>query len=232
MKLSEFLKKVMEFETFDSDTFKLKHPFTCLVVGPTKSGKSYYVYELLKNVKDVISPPPEEIYFVFSEWQPLYDEIVKNVPGIKMIENTVDLNQLKSDISVPKLLILDDMMSEMASDKKNSLNTLFTKGSHHWNLSIIFIVQNLFFGGIRNSRLNSHYVFLFKSPDKSQINHFARQLYPGNNRVLTTAYMDAVTSQKYNPLLVDITSDIDERFRLRSNILPGDQMIAYIPRRL
>ena len=222
----------MNFETFDSDTFKLKHPFTCLVVGPTKSGKSQYVYRLLKVVDEVISPPPQKIYFVYSEWQPLYNEMVRNIPNIEMIENTVDLNILKNDMDTPKLLILDDMMSEMAADKKGSLNTLFTKGSHHWNLSIIFIVQNLYFGGLRNSRLNSHYVFLFKSPDKSQLNHFARQLYPRNGKVLISAYTDTVTSKKYNPLLIDLTSEIDERFRLRSNILPGEYTVAYIPKHL
>jgi hypothetical protein len=222
----------MNFETFDAEYFKLKHPFTCMVVGPTKSGKSYFTFELLKNIKEILSPPPQEIYFVFSEWQPLYNEMIKVLPEMKMVEGEVNLTELKKDTNVPKLLILDDMMSEMAADKKNSLNTLFTKGSHHWNLSIIFIVQNLFFGGIRNSRLNSHYVFLFKSPDKSQINHFARQLYPGNNKIMLSAYNDAVTSKKYNPLLVDMTADIDERLRLRSNILPGDQMVAYIPKRL
>jgi hypothetical protein len=222
----------MNFETFDSDTFKLKHPFTCLVVGPTKSGKSQYVYKILKNVEEIISPTPRKIYFVYSEWQPLYNEIVRTLPNIEMIESTVDLNILKSDLETPKLLILDDMMSEMAADKKSSLNTLFTKGSHHWNLSIIFIVQNLFFGGLKNSRLNAHYIFLFKTPDKSQINYFARQLYPGQGKVLISAYMDDVTSKKYNPLLLDLTSDIDERFRLRSNILPDEYTIAYIPKHL
>ena len=222
----------MEFETLNSDTFKLQHPFTCLVVGPTKSGKSHYIYKLLKHVDQVITPPPQEIYFVYSEWQPLYDEMVRNIPNLKMLENTVNLNELKEDISKPRLMILDDMMSEMAADKKGALNTLFTKGSHHWNLSIIFIVQNLFFGGLRNSRLNSHYIFLFKSPDKAQINNFARQLYPGNSKVMVNAYMDAVNSKKYNPLMIDLTSEIDERFRMRTNILPDDFTVVYIPKKL
>jgi hypothetical protein len=222
----------MNLETFDSDTFKLKHPFTCLVVGPTKSGKSQYVNKILKNMAEIISPTPQKIYFVYSEWQPLYNEMVRNIPNIEMIDSTVNLNLLKSDLETPKLLILDDMMSEMAADKKSSHNTLFTKGSHHWNLSIIFIVQNLFYGGLKNSRVNAHYIFLFKTPDKSQINHLARQLYPGQGTVLISAYTDTVTSKKYNPLLVDLTCDIDERFRLRSNILPDEYTIAYIPKRL
>jgi hypothetical protein len=151
-----------------------------------------------------------------------------------MIEGKVNINELKNDISEPKLLIIDDMVAEMTgAEKKVELNALFTKGAHHWNVSIILIVQNLFHSGLRNSRLNSHYVFLFKSPDKSQIAHFARQLYPGKTKVLTDAYTDAVSGgKKYNPLLLDLTNEIDERFRLRANILPGENTMIYVPKHL
>ena len=58
---------------------------------------------------------------------------------------------------------------------------LFTKGSHHRNLSVIYIVQNLFHQGKgnRSISLNSHYLVLFKNPrDKLQILTLAKQMYP------------------------------------------------------
>jgi hypothetical protein len=152
-----------------------------------------------------------------------------------MIEGHVNIDELKNDISEPRLLIIDDMIAEMTGpSKKGDLNTLFTKGAHHWNVSVILIVQNLFHSGLRNSRLNAHYVFLFKSPDKMQINNFGRQLYPGKAKILTEAYADAVNGgKKFNPLLVDLTCEIDERFRLRANILPDDERATiYVPTRL
>jgi hypothetical protein len=68
------------------------------------------------------------------------------------------------------------------SGKDKRISDLFTKGSHHRNLSIIYIVQNIFHQGkeMRNIRLNAHYIVLFKSPrDKQQISMLARQINPG-----------------------------------------------------
>ena len=47
------------------------------------------------------------------------------------------------------LLILDDQMSEASNTK--SLANLFTKGSHHRNVTILYLVQNMFDQG-RSSR--------------------------------------------------------------------------------
>ena len=49
---------------------------------------------------------------------------------------------------------MDDLMAQSSKDKR--IADLFTKGSHHRNLSIIYIVQNIFHQGkeIRNISLN------------------------------------------------------------------------------
>ena len=51
--------------------------------------------------------------------------------------------------------------------KDNRIVNLFTKGLHHRNLSVIYIVQNLFHqrkGNRSISLFNSHYLDLFKNP--------------------------------------------------------------------
>jgi hypothetical protein len=62
------------------------------------------------------------------------------------------------------LIVLDDLMAQSGKDKR--ISDLFTKGSHHRNLSIVYIVQNIFHQGkeMRNISLNAHYIVLFKSP--------------------------------------------------------------------
>jgi len=58
---------------------------------------------------------------------------------------------------------------------------LFTKGSHHKNLIVILISQNLFHHGRgpRDISLNANYIVVFKnSHDCAQIRHLARQVYP------------------------------------------------------
>jgi len=71
-------------------------------------------------------------------------------------------------------LILDDLMNET----NQSVTDLFTKGSHHRDLSVVYIVQNLFNNGKehRTISLNSHYIAVFKnSRNALQIIHLAKQ---------------------------------------------------------
>ena len=124
----------MNFEVFDENFLKFQHPFTCLIVGPTKCGKTQFVYKFLQAVEKMVEPPPDIIYFVYSEWQPAYQQMMINIPKLQMIEGMIDINELKKDINQPKLLIFDDLMSELAKDK--TLNTIFTRGAHHWSTSV------------------------------------------------------------------------------------------------
>ena len=80
--------------------------------------------------------------------------------------------------------------------KDNRIVNLFTKGSHHRNLSVIYLVQNLFHQGKgnRSIRLNSYYLVLFKNPrDKLQVLTLAKQMYPGRTDFFLKQYEEAVT---------------------------------------
>ena len=59
--------------------------------------------------------------------------------------------------------IIEDLMTECANNK--CLAMLFTKGRHHLNLSVIFIMLNLFYKDsyIRDVSLNLQYLILFKA---------------------------------------------------------------------
>jgi len=64
----------------------------------------------------------------------------------------------------PVLLIVDDLMQET----DQSVANLFTKGSHHRDVSIMFLAQNLFPQNkfARNMSLNAHYMVLFRNPSE------------------------------------------------------------------
>ncbi len=47
--------------------FVFKHPFTCMISGPTSSGKTYFVTQLLERAKENISPTPTENYLALQE---------------------------------------------------------------------------------------------------------------------------------------------------------------------
>jgi hypothetical protein len=66
------------------------------------------------------------------------------------------------------LIIIDDLMNK--TDQR--VASLYTKKSHHRNISVMYIVQNLFHKGKyhRTISLSVHYMVLFKNPrDVSQI---------------------------------------------------------------
>ena len=122
------------------------------------------------------------------------------------------------------LVVLDDLMVESSDDK--SISNLFTRGSHHMNLSVIYIVQNLFNRGkmSRNISLNSQYLVLFKSPrDKQQILVLARQLYPRGAEKFLNVYENAI-QKPHGYLFVDLKPSTPDHQRLKTNILPGESL--------
>ena len=61
------------------------------------------------------------------------------------------------------LLIIDDKMEEVGNS--TSFQNLFSRGSHHRNLTTIYLLQNLY-NPAKNQRtvsLNTHYNIVFKN---------------------------------------------------------------------
>jgi hypothetical protein len=120
----------------------------------------------------------------------------------------------------PSLKILDDLLNHIYSEV---VWDLFTKGSHHQNISVILITQNLFRQG-RNCRdisLNAKYLALLKNRDKNQVTYLARQVYPEHSGSLYNAYLES--SQKpHGYVILDFTQDMNDLLRFRTNIFPDE----------
>ena len=207
---------------------RLQHPFTALICGPTQSGKTEFVKRLLMEKDAMIFPSPEHIVWCYGEFQPAHMELNSKIPGIRFVEGIpTDLDGMFSP-NCTNLLIIDDLMLETGNDKR--ITNLFTKGSHHRNLSVLLILQNLFHNGreIRTMSLNSHYLVLFKNPrDRSQITHLAKQMYPGHTTFIQEAFVDA-THDPYGYLLIDLKPNTPEVLRLRTKIFPGETAYVYV----
>jgi hypothetical protein len=202
------------------EDFVFQHPFTANVSGPTCSGKTYFVKMLLQHCKTKISPPPERIMWLYKRWQPLYDVIKTNVyPPVEFIQGIpLDLEQ-DSFIhpGTRNLVILDDLMSTAAKDSR--INELFTEGSHHRNLSVIAINQNMYYNKDPTQRRNCHYLVLFNNPvDRQQVMTLARQMYPENPQYVLRHFKEA-TSKPYGYLLIDLKPTTPEHLRMRRDIL-------------
>jgi len=208
---------------------RMKHPFTALLNGPTKSGKTEWAKKFVKNANTLIDPAPARILWCYREYQRGYEELA-NVPNLELIEGLPDWNEMRQNPDQPKLIILDDFMCDFGRNAKNDeLTAVYTRGSHHWGCSIIHIIQNAFYNNLRTVRINSQYLILMKSvSDKLQVRTLARQLFPDTPGLLLDAYKEA-TSQPFGYLLIDLSPTASDQVRLRTSIF-DDISFAYIPK--
>ena len=212
----------------------IKPASTLCVCGPSKSGKTCFVFNLIKHSSDMFKngESPKKILFCYSIQQPMYDEIQRmcgdkieffeGVPEISKIQEFADGDH--------NLIVLDDMMHQVV--KAENMENLFTLGSHHLHLSVIFISQNLFQQGkhARTIALNTEYYILYKNPRGSgQINTLSKQLGKSLGGTLKSAYNDAVNITPYGYVFLDMTQHCPDNYRIRSGILPGEQTVIYKP---
>lgn len=109
---------------------------------------------------------------------------------------------------------------------------MFTIHSHHKNISVFILSQNLFSRGkfFRTISLNSHYLVIFKNPrDKSQLNVLARQIFPNKINFFLESFIDS-TNKPFSYLLIDLKQTTLEKNRVQSGVLPGEQRLFYTPK--
>ena len=115
------------------------------------------------------------------------------------------------------VIILDDLMSTTSKDSR--ITELFTEGSHHRNLSVISINQNLYHSKDPTQRRNCHYLTLFNNPiDKQPVMTLARQMYPENTHKFINMF-NQDTQKPYGYMVIDLKPMTQEALRLRPNIL-------------
>ena len=119
--------------------FNFKHLTKIYISGPTGCGKTWFVRRILEE--QLIKPLPTIIIWVYSEWQSDYEHVWATFPHVEFVDGWRE--DLYSSIRPAdrNLIILDDQM-DGAGDSK-TLSKLFTKGSHHRNLKVIYLVQNV-----------------------------------------------------------------------------------------
>ena len=208
---------------------RLKHPFTCLLSGPTGSGKSTFCVKFLKNLDTQCTESRFSggIIWCYSEKTAVP---YKQLTGVKNIRFQEGLPETFGNTrGKPSLLILDDLLNQVYSE---TVCDLFTKGSHHRNVSVILVTQNLFHQGpkCRDISLNAKYVVALKNVrDRNQFSFLARQAYPENSDSLYRAYLDA-TSRPHGYLILDFSQDTDDRVRFRTNVFTDESpVVIYAP---
>jgi hypothetical protein len=216
----------MQFPVVNFDT-RIRTPAGLVIVGASQVGKTRYISKLLLERRSVFDVQPKRIVYAYTEWQPEYLSLKERVPEIEFVNGVQEILEDGEYFhgNDPKLLVLDDMATAIVESKKGS--KLFTQCIHHKNLTVLYVVNNLFKQGksSRDIHLNSQYVFLFRNVrDVNQIKVLSNQM---GIPYLQEAYGQA-TSEPYQPLMIDLRTDTPAYLRLRSHILPDEICQIYI----
>lgn len=210
---------------------KFESPTSIFIAAPSGAGKTVLTKNILKHADGMFKVSPSKIFFCYSIWQNLYDEMkdeIKNIRFQQGLPTMEDLNDWGGEDG-HKLLVLDDLMIKGADSEE--LIHMMCVGSHHTNVTVIFLLQNIFHKSksLRTASLNCHYFILMASKrDPQQIQILGKQMFPGQTKYFMDAYQKATTIP-YGFLLVDINPHSDKAYQLRTNILPGEDTIVYQP---
>ena len=196
-----------------------------MVSGPTSSGKTYWTHKLLQN--QMFTEEVKSILYCYGVYQDYYDDM--KLPNIEFHQGLPSLEKVQSlndgDFHV---IVLDDLMEYII--KSVDVQNLFTKFCHHYNITVIFLTQNVFAQGpcARTISINTHILVLFANKrDESQALILGKQLYPHNTKIFMEAYEDA-TSELYGYLVIDCDPKSSRDLKLRTNIFPGEQTFCYL----
>ena len=227
-------------ETVEGPIFPgFRAPCNLMVAGVSSSGKTTLVHKILKHKDVMYTRPVSKVMYCMSVDQPLYNEMRKDVPGLTFhrgVPTEEDLDAF-TDGSKHCLLVLDDLMEQVV--RSVDAQSIFIKHSHHKQISVIFITQNIFSSGrcSRSISINSHYFILLCNPrDVRQINILADQT--GLGSVMKESYKDCVLTRRYGYQLISLHPAVMSgagvenpprlRSRIHTNIFPGEDLISYL----
>ena len=199
-----------------------------MLCGPTGTGKTLWTKKLLSH--EMFTEKVGSILYCYGVYQPLFDKMkIANLSfheGIPSFETVKELHDGNFNV-----IVLDDLMEQII--KNVDAQNLFTKYCHHFNISVIFLTQNVFAQGpcARTISVNTHVLILFKNKrDESQIVRLAKQLCPNISQGFLECFQHA-TSEPYGYLVVDCDPKSPNEIKLRTKIFPGEQTICYMSKK-
>ena len=176
---------------------------------------------------EMFTEPIASVLYCYGVYQDYYNEMT--IPNIEFHEGLPTLYKVKSlNDGQFHVIVLDDLMEYII--KSVETQNLFTKYFHHYNITAIFLTQNIFAQGpcARTININTHVLVLFANKrDESQTLNLGKQLYPCNSKIFMEAYEDA-TSFLHGYLVIDCDPKSPRELKLRTKIFPGEDTICYL----
>ena len=210
--------------------FAFKENSSVCFIGSTGSGKTRWAYRLMSHWPDMFhSPKISKILYCYGVYHSLFDEMQQTVSNLQFQEGIQSQHDIEALAEGQNhcLLVLDDLMSKVVASE--TMQDLFWQFCHHKNISVVYLMQNLYQGGkcARTITLNTSALVLIKSMrNASQIRCLATQLYPGNIWFMMGAYLDAM-KEFHGYLVIDMSPTADDLYRLLTHIFTDEDTVIY-----
>ena len=204
--------------------------FKIAIFGPSRSGKTKFLSDLLENLDEISKDKPTDVIYIFSAWQQKLTDLKTNGLVTTFLEGNSDIeSELKKHLNpnVKTLVIFDDQASK--KEVVEFVGNLFSIHARHSNMSVIWVSQIVFDGpNLRNIRKNADYLVIFKCPqDCYDIQSLDKVMSRG--KVLQKIY-EHVTKEPYSYIFCDVTQESIHKIKYRSHIFEEKGLIrAYVP---
>jgi len=188
-----------------------------VISGSTQCGKSTLVQKILEQKDDLIDKKFNKILYCYGIPSHSFSSLKEKIPEIEFHQGI----PTNLDQDEDSLIILDDLMQELSSSKEAI--DLFTRISHHQNVSVIFLTQNFFFKNLRNLTTQCKYICIMKNPrENAHIKTISRQMNQGLKNIPFEEAYNHVMKTPYGHLFLDFGMDQDDNCRIRTSIFPKD----------
>lgn len=200
----------------------IRTPSSLLVVGPSGCGKTVFVTKLLKAPHRYFCDVVPNVHYCYGVWQEGFHPLARL--GVHMHKGIPESDQLQRWFGRTKggVLVLDDLMEEGGNDKR--VLDLFTKDSHHRNITVLYLCQDMFPPGkyAKTISRNAHYIVAFKSPrDQLGFTNLIRQAFPKHWPDVLDVY-DTVTARPFGYVFLDLHPASDDTYRVFSDLLEDE----------
>jgi len=141
-------KAIVQIVNLPEDCNKLQVPCAICIAGPSQSGKSSFIVNLIKYRKDVFTQDFEKCYYcqpsnLCVRSNPIFDQIQQSFPSAELICGLPNINKLNLNLdSSPKIVIIDDLMQDLLNSAE--IVTLLSVHVHHSNITVVFTLHNFF----------------------------------------------------------------------------------------
>jgi len=203
---ADMLKKV---ENPNFHIHKLKLPFRMIIVAPSGSGKTNFLVNLIAIFSQGKGTFASITIITRNKDEELYNWISSKTDQIQIKEglhNTPKLDDFDKDLN--HLVVWDDLV---LSKDLTMVENYYIR-ARKFGVSCIFISQS-FYKIPKNIRGNCSYMVILKLSGNREVKLILSEFGLGVSKEQLIELYEYATAEKFSPLLIDMESPPQERFR-------------------